>query len=75
MISTPTGAAPPLSREEAGGLLGQTMGLVAVSAGVFALGAYIGRDTSGMGDPLVCRRFRRAAGNERRRAAVRAARD
>jgi FtsH-binding integral membrane protein len=47
MISTTTAASPPLSREEAGGLLGQTMGLVAVSAGVFALGAYIGRDTSG----------------------------
>ncbi len=47
MTSTTTAASPPLSREEAGGLLGQTMGLVAVSAGVFALGAYIGRDTSG----------------------------
>jgi modulator of FtsH protease len=47
ITSTTTAASPPLSREEAGGLLGQTMGLVAVSAGVFALGAYIGRDTSG----------------------------
>jgi modulator of FtsH protease len=36
-----------LTRDEAGGLLGQTMGLVALTAGLFALGAYIGRDTSG----------------------------
>jgi modulator of FtsH protease len=28
-------------------LLGQTMGLVALTAGVFALGAYVGRDLSG----------------------------
>jgi len=47
MTSTTTAASPPLSREDASGLLGQTMGLVAVTAGVFALGAYIGRDTSG----------------------------
>jgi FtsH-binding integral membrane protein len=37
----------PLSRDESGALLGQTMGLVAVTAGVFALGAYLGRDISG----------------------------
>jgi modulator of FtsH protease len=47
MTSTFTAASPPLSREEAGGLLGQTMGLVAVTAGVFALGAYVGRDVAG----------------------------
>ena len=47
MSSTATAAPAPLSRDEAGGLLGQTMGLVAVTAGLFALGAYIGRDTSG----------------------------
>ena len=47
MTSTTTAASAPLSRDEAGGLLGQTMGLVALTAGVFALGAYIGRDTSG----------------------------
>jgi len=47
MTSTATAASPPLSREEAGGLVGQTMGLVAVTAGLFALGAYIGRDASG----------------------------
>jgi FtsH-binding integral membrane protein len=49
MTMTSTAASPsvPLSREEAGGLLGQTMGLVALTAGIFALGAYIGRDASG----------------------------
>jgi modulator of FtsH protease len=47
MTSTTTAAPAPLSRAEAGGLLGQTMGLVALTAGLFALGAYIGRDTSG----------------------------
>ena len=47
MTSTATAAPAPLSRDETGSLLGQTMGLVAVTAGLFALGAYIGRDTSG----------------------------
>jgi FtsH-binding integral membrane protein len=47
MTSTTTAPPAPLSRAEAGGLLGQTMGLVALTAGLFALGAYIGRDTSG----------------------------
>jgi FtsH-binding integral membrane protein len=47
MTSTTTAPSIPLSREEAGGLLGQTMGLVALTAGIFALGAYIGRDASG----------------------------
>jgi FtsH-binding integral membrane protein len=37
---------PTLTREETGTLLGQTMGLVAVTAGLFALGAYLGRDLS-----------------------------
>jgi hypothetical protein len=37
----------PLSRDEAGRLLGRTMILVALTAGFFALGSYIGRDTSG----------------------------
>jgi ATPase family associated with various cellular activities (AAA) len=36
----------PVSRSETGGLFGQTMGLVALTAGLFALGAYICRDTS-----------------------------
>jgi modulator of FtsH protease len=37
---------PPLTRDESGTLLGQTMGLVAATAGLFALGAYLGRDLS-----------------------------
>jgi FtsH-binding integral membrane protein len=36
----------PLSRDQSGTLFGQTMGLVAVTAGCFALGAYLGRDIS-----------------------------
>jgi FtsH-binding integral membrane protein len=41
---------PPLTRDEEGTLLGQTMGLVAVTAGLFAVGAYLGRDlASGWG--------------------------
>jgi FtsH-binding integral membrane protein len=51
--STPIPAPGPLSRDEAGGLLGQTMGLVAVTAGLFALGAYIGRGMSG-GWAILC---------------------
>jgi len=47
MTSTTSATPVPLTRDEAGGLFGQTMGLVAVTAGVFALGAYIGRDTAG----------------------------
>ena len=47
MTSTTTAAPASVSRDEAGRLLGHTMGLVALTAGLFALGAYIGRDTSG----------------------------
>jgi FtsH-binding integral membrane protein len=47
MTSTTTAAPAPLSRDEAGRLFGHTMGLVALTAGLFALGAYIGRDLSG----------------------------
>jgi modulator of FtsH protease len=47
MTSTTTALSPPLTRDEAGGLLGQTMGLVALTAGVFTLGAYVGRDIAG----------------------------
>jgi FtsH-binding integral membrane protein len=36
----------PLTHDETGTLLGQTMGLVAVTTGLFALGAYLGRDVS-----------------------------
>jgi uncharacterized protein len=45
--STYTGATTPVSRDETGRLFGQTMGLVALTAGLFALGAYLGRDASG----------------------------
>jgi modulator of FtsH protease len=37
---------PPLTRDETGTLVGQTFGLVAATAGLFALGAYLGRDIS-----------------------------
>jgi uncharacterized protein len=48
MTMTSTAAiSAPLSRDETGKLFGQTMGLVAATAGVFALGAYVGRDLSG----------------------------
>ena len=45
--TTTTAGSAPLSRDATGRLLGQTMGLVAVTAGVFALGAYLGRDMAG----------------------------
>jgi hypothetical protein len=45
---TTTAAPAPISRDETGRLFGQTMGLVALTAGVFALGAYIGRDAPGV---------------------------
>jgi hypothetical protein len=44
MESSTAVARPPLTREETGTLFGQTMGLVAVTAGLFALGAYAGRN-------------------------------
>jgi FtsH-binding integral membrane protein len=39
--------ATPLSRDEARAVFGQVMGLVALTLGFLALGAYIGRDLSG----------------------------
>jgi modulator of FtsH protease len=39
-----TSTALPVSRDESRALFGQTMGLVAITAGLFALGAYLGRD-------------------------------
>ena len=36
----------PITRDQAGTLVGQTMGLVAVTAGLFAVGAYLGRTAS-----------------------------
>jgi uncharacterized protein len=47
-MTSSTSAFPvPLTRDETGTLLGQTMGLVAVTAGLFALSAYLGRDMTG----------------------------
>jgi uncharacterized protein len=37
---------PPMTRDQTGTLLGQTMGLVAVTTGLFAVGAYLGRELS-----------------------------
>jgi modulator of FtsH protease len=53
ITSTTTAGSVPLSRDKAGGLFGRTMGLVALTAAVFALGAYVGRDTSGL-TGIVC---------------------
>jgi hypothetical protein len=49
MTTTPTtkAASAPLGRDEAGRLFGQMMGLVALTAGLVAPGAHIGRDPSG----------------------------
>ncbi len=44
MVSETTAAQPDLAHDEARTLLGHTMGLVALTAGFFALGAYVGRD-------------------------------
>ena len=40
-------AGEPIARDQARGLLGQVMGLVAVAVGFAALGGYLGRDLSG----------------------------
>jgi len=42
--SVDTSLQPTVARDQARALFGQTMGLVAVTAGFFALGAYLGRD-------------------------------
>ena len=44
MSSNAVPLGPPMTRDAAGTLLGQTMGLVAVTTGLFAVGAYLGRD-------------------------------
>jgi FtsH-binding integral membrane protein len=44
MVSDTTAVRPALTRDETGALLGHTMGLVALTAGCFALGAYLGSD-------------------------------
>ena len=47
-MTSHTATAPaPLTRDDAGRLFGQTMGLVALTAALFALGAYLGRELSG----------------------------
>ena len=46
MSSVDTALQPPVARDQARALFGQTMGLVAVTCGFFALGAYLGRDLS-----------------------------
>jgi uncharacterized protein len=47
-MTSPTGSSYPASatRDETATLFGQTMGLVAVTAGLFALGAYLGRNAA-----------------------------
>jgi hypothetical protein len=44
--SVDTALQPAVARVQSRALFGQTMGLVAVTAGLFALGAYLGRDLS-----------------------------
>ena len=46
MSSYDTTLEPAASRDQAHALFGQTMGLVAITTGFFALGAYLGRDLS-----------------------------
>jgi modulator of FtsH protease len=46
MSSVDTSLQPAVARDQARALFGQTMGLVAVTAGLFAVGAYLGRDLS-----------------------------
>jgi FtsH-binding integral membrane protein len=46
MVSGNAAIRPPLTRDEIATLLGKTMGLVAMTAGAFALGAYLGRNTA-----------------------------
>jgi modulator of FtsH protease len=41
-----TSLQPAVARDQARALFGQTMGLVAITTGFFALGAYLGRDLS-----------------------------
>ena len=44
MSSVDTALQPSVARDQTRTLFGQTMGLVAVTVGLFALGAYLGRD-------------------------------
>ena len=47
-VGEPSLPARPITRDQARALLGQVMGFVAVTVGFTALGAYLGRDLSGM---------------------------
>ena len=47
MASATTTPSVALDRDEERGLFGQTMGLVAVTAALFAVGAYVGRNATG----------------------------
>ena len=61
MSSFDTSLQPAVARDQARALFGQTMGLVAVTAGLFALGAYLGRDLSQrLGPRRVHRELRRS---------------
>jgi hypothetical protein len=42
MSSDPLPLRAPMTRDQTGTLFGQTMGLVAVTTGLFAVGAYLG---------------------------------
>ena len=46
MVSSDSALQPPVARDQARTLFGQTMGLVALTTALFALGAYLGRDMS-----------------------------
>lgn len=46
MSSFDASVQPAVARDQARALFGQTMGLVAITTGFFALGAYLGRDLS-----------------------------
>jgi uncharacterized protein len=45
-MTTTLPLAPPMTRDETGTLVGRTMGYVAATVATFALGAYLGRNTS-----------------------------
>jgi len=46
VVSSDSALQPPVARDQARTLFGQTMGLVALTTALFALGAYLGRDMS-----------------------------
>jgi hypothetical protein len=48
MSATTAELRPAITHDERRTLLGQTMGLVALTAGFFSLGAYLGRDMAYM---------------------------